>query len=213
MVRHFCLGLFSFFPLFLVSIFIISIEQIRYLNFSYNLIKNQHGISARSIFRNIIFIINITEIFYCEHLKNILLLLGGFSFHARLFILSIIFILKKEKKSGGEDLTTLENNEGIRIEPTTKTILFAWIGVGLFIAFLIVLTSPTGVLLGESKWALASTLHGMLSIFGAVTVSVAAAVWKRYPAAVVQLAASPPIAAAALTVPFSDRAAASPARS
>jgi len=71
-------------------------------------------------------------------------------------------------------LTTLENNEGIRIEPTTKTKLFAWIGVGLFIAFLIVLTSPTGVLLGESKWTLAITLHGMLSIFGALTVSVAA---------------------------------------
>jgi len=78
-------------------------------------------------------------------------------------------------------VTTLENNEGIRIEPSTKTILFAWIGVGLFLAFLIVITSPTGVLLGESKWALASTLHGMLSIFGAVVVSVAAYLgWKLY---------------------------------
>lgn len=78
-------------------------------------------------------------------------------------------------------MTTSEESFGIKIEPSSKVILFGWIVVGLFLAFLILITSPLETLLGPSQWALASTLHGTLAILGAIIVTVAAYLgWKLY---------------------------------
>ncbi len=64
---------------------------------------------------------------------------------------------------------------------SSKTIIIGWIVVLLFLVFLILLTSPLGDLLGPSEWAVASTLHGLLSVFGVIVVSVAAYLgWKLY---------------------------------
>jgi hypothetical protein len=78
-------------------------------------------------------------------------------------------------------MTTSKEGFGIKIEPSSKVILFGWIVVGLFLAFLILITSPFEALLGPSQWALASTLHGTLAILGAIVETVAAYLgWKLY---------------------------------
>ena len=75
----------------------------------------------------------------------------------------------------------MTTNETTNNGPSSKTILIGWIIVGLFIAFLILATSPAGDLLGPSTWALASTIHGLLSILGVIVVTVTAYLgWKLY---------------------------------
>ena len=87
----------------------------------------------------------------------------------------MFFILKTQAKIWRKEKLT--NNDG----PSSKTMLIGWVLVGLFLAFLVLVTSPIGDLLGPSEWALASTLHGLLSILGVVVVTVAAYLgWKLY---------------------------------
>lgn len=74
-----------------------------------------------------------------------------------------------------------ETSERIRDEPSSLFIVVGWIVVGLFLAFLLLMTAPFGDLLGPSAWATVSTLHGTLATLGTIIITVAAYLgWKLF---------------------------------